>query len=597
MLLFCVSATLYITTTHGEDAEDIGLASRLEAETATLFREEDCPRIRRPFHTLSEQERMLYVDGFQALRQNGKLETIAVTHAANVAVHKGSSFFFLHSYMIWEAETAIRELGGDFECFSMPYWDYTMDSGLEHDPLIFHLNVGANGDNRHDFCMFEDPLWGDTARYWSTDADTCYDDEVRNPPTCCLKRSVSDSQLLPTTAQIASVYLSNSNFLKFETQIDHYHVFPHFYLAVNTRSQMATAYAVDDPLFFLLHTFTLYQLDLWRTCYEYDTIPVYELGAYPDAYTPSCNPNMADCGVVGIDAPYLLSPMNQELWALANVTDITPRMLWNPKIWNVQYDLGSFYSRSKLDEWCKGRATHGDVAGPDPDLFLDLSSESDGVGDVIASQRANDLHDFIEVTWNELKAEQTELGLSDQEIYFAVESISCKFHRENGINSCYDAEDEAMVSGEYETCDSLDIASAGELTLDELLSFGGVSESQCLRMRRSELFAVATESELFGESIALSLCNGEYDYLCPEWEHRDAERLRRKIRDRLLSDERRGSAQFSFDAADGMNYTVASGAVFALFAGCILAKALCFGPKEPTMPLTLDDEDEIFGTF
>ena len=349
MLSLLSSASLLLLTANGDnEAEDIEPASQLEAESATLFREEDCPRIRRPFHTLSESERLQYVSGFQALRANGKLETIAVAHAANVAVHKGSSFFFLHSYMIWEAETAIRELGGDFACFSMPYWDYTMDSGLEDDPTIFHLNVGGNGDNRHDFCMYGDPLWGDTTKYWSIDADTCFDDEVRDPPTCCLKRSVSDSQLLPSTAQIASVYVSNPNFLMFETQIDHYHVWPHFYLAVNTRSQMATAYAVDDPLFFLLHTFTLYQLDLWRTCYEYDEIAVYELGEYPDAYTPSCNPNMDDCGVVGIDAPYNLYPLDQEEWALANRMDITPRMLWNPKIWNIQYDLGLFQCTHSL---------------------------------------------------------------------------------------------------------------------------------------------------------------------------------------------------------------------------------------------------------
>ena len=87
----------------------------------TVYRDEDCPRIRKPFHTLTEDERMLYVNGFMALRKNGKLEIIS-----NVAVHKGSSFFFFHAYMIWEAETAIRDLGGEYSCFSMPYWDYTI---------------------------------------------------------------------------------------------------------------------------------------------------------------------------------------------------------------------------------------------------------------------------------------------------------------------------------------------------------------------------------------------------------------------------------------------------------------------------------------
>merc|ERR1740116_158677 len=130
-MLSLLSSTFLFLTSYATEASDLEPASQLEAESATLFREEDCPRTRRPYHTLTEDERLLYVKGFQGLRANGKLEQIATAHAANVAVHKGSSFFFLHAYMIWEAETAIRELGGDFACFSMPYWDYTMDSGLE----------------------------------------------------------------------------------------------------------------------------------------------------------------------------------------------------------------------------------------------------------------------------------------------------------------------------------------------------------------------------------------------------------------------------------------------------------------------------------
>ena len=48
------------------------------------------------------------------------------------------------------------------------------------------------------------------------------------------------------------------------------------------------------------------------TCYEYDQIPVYELGAFLDAYTASCNPNMLDCGVTGLDAPYNLYPLDEK---------------------------------------------------------------------------------------------------------------------------------------------------------------------------------------------------------------------------------------------------------------------------------------------
>ena len=316
-----------------------------EETTRISYRDEDCPRIRKPLHTLSESERMLYVNGFREIRKNGKLEILSDTHAAEIEIHKGSSFFFYHAYIIWEAETAIRELGGDYECFSMPYWDYTADAGKEDDPLLFHLNVGGDGDKLNNFCVIDDMndnSWGDLEYYWSTDADTCMEGEIRddNDPHCCLKRSVSTSQLLPNSFDIATVYMENKNFLLFETEIDHFHSWPHFYLAVNIWSQMATAYAPDDPIFFLLHTFTLYQRALWTTCFNYDTININQLQNHPMAYTPSCNPNMEQCGVVALDASYNLYPLNQYKWSLAYNINITPRKMYDITHWNVKYDLG-----------------------------------------------------------------------------------------------------------------------------------------------------------------------------------------------------------------------------------------------------------------
>ena len=171
----------------------------------------------------------------------------------------------------------------------MPYWDYTYDSGLEYDPPIFHLNIGdGGGGEQNDYCV-QDPLWT-RDKYTTGNAFTltCERDEIA--PNCCLKRAISQSQLLPSSAQIGAVFIRNTNFLQFEQQIDAYHVWPHIYLAVNTYCTMATAYAPDDPLFFLLHTFTIYQRALFTTCNGYDSDHIINnLDQYEDAYTPSCN--------------------------------------------------------------------------------------------------------------------------------------------------------------------------------------------------------------------------------------------------------------------------------------------------------------------
>eukprot|EP01083_Nonionella_stella_P238500 835707_1 len=538
------------------------------AMSLTKYLDEDCVRLRKPLHRLTEDERMLYVKGYQALRRSGKLDIISTTHAANVAVHKGASFFFLHAYMIWEAETAIRQMGEEYKCFAMPYWDYTRDSGLESDPTIFHLNVGADGNRQNDFCM-DDPLWS-SDNYWSTDAYTCMNDETRNPPRCCLKRSVSDTQLLPSAAQIASVYIHNSNYLLFETQIDHFHVWPHFYLAVNTWSQMATAYAVDDPIFFLLHTFTLYQRALWTTCYQYDDIDVSELQKYPDAYTPSCNPNMLDCGVVGLDAPYNLQGMTETDWALAAKMDLTPRMFYDIEDWNVQYDFGDFYYKSKLNEWCP-------VDIVNPDWFVSVSYVD---ADAKDAEYHNPLQEFIDETWDDLKAQQDELGLTDEEVYFAVESISCKHHRKTSPNSCYNED----AAHEYETCASQDIYDP-DISLDDMLQFDGVKQNECLTKRRKQIYAVAD----YDYSIPLQLCNGAYDYQCPEFEMPRARAKELQLnRARVVQSE----LQFvSWYNSDGYKIMVLfSLCIFAVLS-VIIIKCCHTNPKENTK------QDIEYGTF
>ena len=60
---------------------------------------------------------------------------------------------------------------------------------------------------------------------------------------------------------------------------------------------------------------------------------------------------------------------------------------------------------------------------------MDLTQGADcSSGDMLSSQRSNDLHN--------LTAHQEELGLSNSDMFVAVESLSFKYHRENRLNSC-----------------------------------------------------------------------------------------------------------------------------------------------------------------
>ena len=89
-----------------------------------------CPlphRHRKPWSLLTDELKDMFIEGFQQVRKNGKLDVIAQTHAQHDIqnyVHYTSLFAFYNSYLVWELESAIRDLGGKFACFTMPYYDW-----------------------------------------------------------------------------------------------------------------------------------------------------------------------------------------------------------------------------------------------------------------------------------------------------------------------------------------------------------------------------------------------------------------------------------------------------------------------------------------
>ncbi len=75
-----------------------------------IYVDEDCPRIRRPIHLLSDEELLLYVEGLHGLRANGKYQVFVDSHffaATESTIHLGDASIFYHTYLIWEVETSV----------------------------------------------------------------------------------------------------------------------------------------------------------------------------------------------------------------------------------------------------------------------------------------------------------------------------------------------------------------------------------------------------------------------------------------------------------------------------------------------------------
>jgi len=293
---------------------------------------------------------MLYVDGLQAIRANGKYQIMVDAHSQYTEVHRGSSFFFYHTYFVWEVETQIRQLGGRFTCFALPYYDWTVDAGKENNPWILNTVLGGNGEKGNNNCV-TDPR---NLRLWGIDKWPIR--ELCGPPEdvqqgCCLKRDLDPTQHISNAKDLAPV-LEVPFFHEFlgGVLIEHQRV--HWLFGQENDNcvscHMATGYSPDDPIFMLLHSFVAYLRALWAGCHGYDNIDSFILDNHPDVYTGECIDGFTECGAIELDDPYFFGPMADCDWSLTHKQDVTPRSVWNFEAWRVKYDFGSFWENSGL---------------------------------------------------------------------------------------------------------------------------------------------------------------------------------------------------------------------------------------------------------
>jgi len=322
------------------------------SERVTL--DEDCVRVRRPVHELDHTELMLYVEGLQQIRANGKFQIMIDAHHENTAIHRGSSFFFYHTYYVWEVESQIRKIGGKFACFSVPYYDWTIDAGHEDDPWILNSVFGGDGNPGNHNCV-KGTSGATGSKNWGPDLwplnELC--NAVENPDACCLKRNLMPEVDLGT-AQETGELVERVEFSGFEGGCAFYHQKVHWLFGLGDECvscAMATGYSPDDPIFMLLHSYTAFLRAVWAACHGYDRIAGHELDGHEEAYKAECAEGFfdGDCGVVELDDVYDFGDMPKYGWSLTSQVEVTPRSMWDFSDWNTVYDMSDFLERTGLE--------------------------------------------------------------------------------------------------------------------------------------------------------------------------------------------------------------------------------------------------------
>jgi len=325
------------------------------------YLDEDCPRIRQPMHKMTTEELLLYADGMHRIRKNGKYQIMVNAHQLHKETHRGSAFFFYHTYFVWEVETQIRALGGKFKCFALPMYDWTIDVGREQNPWILNTVLGGNGDEKNLLCVSrtddQDNAWSQTE--WNV-RELCNKNLENSHDGCCLKRELWDEGDLGDAVQMGEV-MERDTFKPMSGGVAYYHQKVHWLFGRGDECQncaMATGYSPDDPIFMVLHSFAAYLRAIWASCHGYDNIPASELEDHPEAYLPGCadadidladgSTFSGDCGVVLYDDVFEFEDMAQTTWSITSQIGVTPRMMWDFADWNVQFNLGTFYEKSGL---------------------------------------------------------------------------------------------------------------------------------------------------------------------------------------------------------------------------------------------------------
>ncbi len=147
-------------------------------EAGPPFWQQDCFRVRKNILNLTPEELADFIEALQVLKANGVYDNVTAVHGdpKTFGLFHGNDYFLpWHRWYVLKIETEVRNLGGKWACFAMPYWDWTLDAGREMESPIWNI-FGPMGKKNDSFCMREGP-WA----AWNNSKGVCVGDRPKQP--------------------------------------------------------------------------------------------------------------------------------------------------------------------------------------------------------------------------------------------------------------------------------------------------------------------------------------------------------------------------------------------------------------------------------
>ena len=268
-----------------------------------------------------------------------------------------------------ELESRIRNLGGEWACFAVPYWDFTSESAAGgyrsagEDLLIFSDILGGGG-NPDDYQTVNGYSWDvATQEFWVPFHCDAEGDEY---PFCSLKRFTNlgnlddesgPAYILPA-AEVGAALKDVVEFADFALWFGDNFNLPQGMMRYNDETDGSDDTTVSyDPLWYLLHSMVSYLQWVWTDCNDYDLIDAADLDAHPEAYSPFCTDEPdGDCGDMQLlDDAFEYNELPHREWSFVSQSPVTVRKSYHMQRWNVVYDLEQgqgFFADAGLGDWC-----------------------------------------------------------------------------------------------------------------------------------------------------------------------------------------------------------------------------------------------------
>jgi len=279
----------------------------------------------------TETNRQLYITGFKTLADQGVMQQFTQCHLDS-SEHSDDEFLPWHREFVYRLEEAIRGLGGEYSCFTLPYWDWTMeptpyDVQWNGETLfITSSGLGPDGDGN---CL-NDPVWG--AGAYTPLGDVCLKRDLDYPDEASVCTFYS-------AAQVMEVIDYSNEYDTFRPFIEGTpHALPHVCIGGDKKNHMSTYYSPDDPIFYLHHTFVDFIWAVWQDCNDYD-------GVEPESESAEYSKNVRfqlNFAPLSKDRPY---PKVSETFDI--VAD-----------YDVSYEMGAFWENGRVSgrDACAGPA-------------------------------------------------------------------------------------------------------------------------------------------------------------------------------------------------------------------------------------------------